>query len=86
MLKIMPDYASKFCKRVYITILIEQEYWVSQETRNDNILSLRYIIKGATTDSWTFVWYLVLTALHDSAVLCSADCCQKSLDTHTDSS
>ena len=26
MLKIMPDYASKFCKRVYITILIEQEY------------------------------------------------------------
>ena len=24
MLKIMPDYASKFCKRVYITILIEQ--------------------------------------------------------------
>ena len=66
MLKIMPDYASKFCKRVYITILIEQEM---------TILS-----------SWTFVWYLVLTAQHDSAVLCSADCCQKSLDTHTDSS
>ena len=61
MLKIMPDYASKFCKKVYITILIEQEMTIliSQETRCDNI-------------------YIVI-------VLCSADCCQKPLDTHTDS-
>ena len=34
MLKIMPDYASKFCKRVYITILIEQEMTILSFTRN----------------------------------------------------
>ena len=34
MLKIMPDYASKFCKRVYITILIEQEMTIIEFTRN----------------------------------------------------
>ena len=34
MLKIMPDYASKFCKRVYITILIEQEMIILSFTRD----------------------------------------------------
>ena len=34
MLTIMPDYASKFCKRVYITILIEQEMTILSFTRN----------------------------------------------------
>ena len=34
MLKIMPDYASKFFKRVYITILIEQEMTILSFTRN----------------------------------------------------
>ena len=34
MLKIMPEYASKFCKRVYITILIEQEMTILSFTRN----------------------------------------------------
>ena len=69
MLKIMPDYASKFCKRVDITILIEQEmtilsftrnkkwqYWVSQETRNDNI-------EFHKKQEMTQQFYAVLTAV-----------------------
>ena len=34
MLKIMPNYASKFCKSVYKTILIEQEMTILSFIRN----------------------------------------------------
>ena len=59
MLKIMPDYASKFCKRVYITILIEQEMTILlsfTRTRNDNI-------EFHKKQEMTQQFYAVLTAV-----------------------
>ena len=55
MLKIMPDYASKFSKRVYITILIEQEMTILSFTRNN--------IEFHKKQEMTQQFYAVLTAV-----------------------
>ena len=51
--KLCPIYDSKFCKRVYITILIEQELL---KTRNDNI-------EFHKKQEMTQQFYAVLTAV-----------------------